>query len=413
MMPFAAVTIWQSLSRSTSGTDAAYKFASADAPDQKNQPVIAVFDRSGTIVAASNMEVARTIFTSAGKLKPTVPGAFNLKTETGQTWTIAFAARPTPRSFDIAYALPFRQVLDGPLRDIIISILVPLLMIAAALLAWNLAAKIFISRWIGTLIIMASAKDAPANSSPDDPFRSAPSEFRELSTALAHMTTDIAVRTQSLNVAITQKDSLIREIHHRVKNSIQIVMSLLALQSHQLNDPAARKAIELTRARVAALALAERKVGERDATGAIDPKPLVEETISQAHHHFDGMCTALSTSQDLSPCVVSTSSAVPLAMFVNEVLICACERNSLAPQQPVHVKLTLHPSAAESARLVMTTSVADGSMALDLPDDAMSLRLLKALAMQLTGTLDVSHHPDGATAVTLDFPVMGSTLQPA
>jgi two-component sensor histidine kinase len=406
MMPFAAVTIWQSLARTTSGVDAAYDFASDATSNLNHQPVIAVFDRTGTIVAASNMDVARTIFTSAGKLKPAVPGAFNLKTGNGQTWTIAFATRPMPRSFDIAYALPFHQVLDGPLREIAIAVLVPLLMIGAALLAWNLAAKVFISHWIGTLVVMASTTDASPDKDLEDPFRSAPSEFRELSTALAHMNTDIAARTQSLNVAITQKDALIREIHHRVKNSIQIVMSLLALQSHQLNDPAARKAIELTRARVAALALAERKVGERDATGAIDLKPLVEETISQAHHHFDGLCRTLSTSQDLSSCIVSTSSAVPLAMFVNEVLICTCERSAQSPQQPLHVKLTLQLSGNARARLVVSTSVADGTPALVFPDDAMSLRLMKALAMQLSGNLDVAQKSDGTSAVTLEFPVM-------
>lgn len=291
----------------------------------------------------------------------------------------------------------------------IAAAIVPLLMICATLLAWDLAARFWISRWVGQLVVMTEAHEPePARSAPD-PFSTAPSEFRELSTALAHMNTDIAARTQSLNVAISQKDALIREIHHRVKNSIQIVMSLLALQSHQLHDPVARKAIEQTRARVAALALAERKVGERDATGVIDLKPLLEETVSQAHNHFDGMWGVLSTSQDISACIVSTSAAVPLAMFVNEVLICACERKSKAPEQNIRVAISLRKANTSSAQLTMTTSVDDGAPALELPNDAMSLRLMKALAMQLAGTLEISQLPDGTSAVALKFPVMEET----
>lgn len=299
-----------------------------------------------------------------------------------------------------------RENIAAPAMSEISSILAPLLVIAAALLTWNLSARLWISRWTRKLEIMASAKGLPDTSENEDSFSTAPRELRDLSAALANMNTDIAAQTQSLNLAISQKDALIREIHHRVKNSIQIVMSLLALQSHQLNDPIARKAIEQTRARVSALALAERKVGECDATGVIDLKPLLEETVSQSQHQFDGMCGALSTSQDLTTCIVSTSAAVPLAMFVNEVLICACERNALEPQHKMRVVITLKPGSDARARLVMTTVVANGAPPISMADDAMSLRLMKALAMQLSGSLEISQNPDGQSAVTLAFPLI-------
>src|SRR5262249_10321975 len=83
----------------------------------------------------------------------------------------------------------------------------------------------------------------------------APAEFRQLGDALATMAQSIQDRDSSLREAVAQKTLLIHEVHHRVKNNLQIVMSLLNLQSGRLKDPAAQAALKQSQARINALAL--------------------------------------------------------------------------------------------------------------------------------------------------------------
>src|SRR5205814_748247 len=68
----------------------------------------------------------------------------------------------------------------------------------------------------------------------------APAEFQMLGSALSGMADSVQDRDRRLREALAQKSILLREIHHRVKNNLQIVMSLLNLQAKQLQDSAAK-----------------------------------------------------------------------------------------------------------------------------------------------------------------------------
>ncbi len=86
----------------------------------------------------------------------------------------------------------------------------------------------------------------------------APTEFRLLGEGMSEMAAAIQERDRNLREAIAQKTMLVREVHHRVKNNLQIVMSLLSLQAGRVRDPAATEALRQARARINALALVHR-----------------------------------------------------------------------------------------------------------------------------------------------------------
>ena len=83
----------------------------------------------------------------------------------------------------------------------------------------------------------------------------APPEIRALARTLDAMADTIVERDQSLRDSLAQKDALMREIHHRVKNNLQVITRLLNMQQRALADPAARAAMSDTRQRITALAL--------------------------------------------------------------------------------------------------------------------------------------------------------------
>ena len=83
----------------------------------------------------------------------------------------------------------------------------------------------------------------------------APSEIRLLGRTLDQLAEAITLRDRSLTDALAEKDALMREIHHRVKNNLQIISSLLSMQQRALTDEPARAALGDTRHRISALAL--------------------------------------------------------------------------------------------------------------------------------------------------------------
>jgi two-component sensor histidine kinase len=83
-----------------------------------------------------------------------------------------------------------------------------------------------------------------------------------------------------------EKDSLIKEVHHRVKNSLQIISSAIALQSHRAEDPAVLRALEATRARVRAISLVHERLYALDAPDSLDLGDYVRDLARQLEAGF-------------------------------------------------------------------------------------------------------------------------------
>ena len=108
-----------------------------------------------------------------------------------------------------------------------------------------------------------------------------PPEIRDLAETLEDMADAIVGRDASLRDSLAQKDALMREIHHRVKNNLQVISSLLNMQQRALTDPAARAAMSDTRQRITALALIYRALYQGPDLKRVDLRPFLEELTAQ------------------------------------------------------------------------------------------------------------------------------------
>jgi len=95
------------------------------------------------------------------------------------------------------------------------------------------------------------------------------------------MAENIQDRDRRLRDSVNLKTTLIREIHHRVKNNLQIVMSLLSIQANQVKDQVAREALMQAQTRINALALVHRILNELEDQSTLDLKQLLEELSRQ------------------------------------------------------------------------------------------------------------------------------------
>jgi two-component sensor histidine kinase len=207
---------------------------------------------------------------------------------------------------------------------------------------------------------------------------------------------DLLVRQ---SVLLREKDALLREIHHRVKNNLQIVSSLLSLQSRGESDGRALGVLESTGNRIQSMALLHELVYESEDLGVVD----LAKYVRQIAERLVGNSESVLLVAELEPVPVNLDTALPCGILVNEVV-----QNSLLHAFPdertgeVTVRIRQHPAGS------VTLTLSDNGVGLPYGMDwatsqTLGFRLMRALARQLSAELEI--RPARGTEVRLRFPV--------
>lgn len=118
---------------------------------------------------------------------------------------------------------------------------------------------------------------------------------------------------------LLEKDVLMKEIHHRVKNNLQVISGLLELQGKSLTDEAAREALEEGRNRVRSIALIHQNLYQFENLSSIDLKRFIGDLCRQVQSVFQKE-KKVSLAVDVPDVHLDIDSAVPLGLFLNELL---------------------------------------------------------------------------------------------
>jgi two-component sensor histidine kinase len=198
----------------------------------------------------------------------------------------------------------------------------------------------------------------------------------------------VQARTAELTAALAQRDLLLREVYHRVKNNLQMVDGLLVMQARQLSDPEGRRAMQGLRDRVYALGLVHHQLMESEDLKTFDIAPFLRELSTNIVHGGGGRTVNLSV--EAIPLDVGLDFAIPLGLLVTELVT-----NSLKhafPDGRGDIDVTL--ARAEDGALVLV--VADNGKgynqdepASEGPKAALGSSIIKGLVAQLRGTIMV------------------------
>jgi two-component sensor histidine kinase len=118
---------------------------------------------------------------------------------------------------------------------------------------------------------------------------------------------------------LTEKDWLVKEIHHRVKNNLQIVMSLLNSQSAYIDNELALTAIHDSQHRVHAMSLIHQKLYGLENVSSIDMSVYIRELVTYLADSFN-TGQRIHFELKLEPLEMDVSQAVPLGLILNEAI---------------------------------------------------------------------------------------------
>lgn len=289
-------------------------------------------------------------------------------------------------------------------RDLAAQILlVTAIWISGVLAAW-LGTRLLVTRWTSRLFVTTSAL-SKGNLSARANLDGAPAEIKQLGDTLAEMAARLDTRQNELKAALQQKEHLLREIHHRVKNNLQTVTSLLNLYSRGLQNEPAKQSLQEVRIRVQALALVHRHLYESPEHQSLNAKALLGELCQLIQVSSGVSRTRISLSMNVASVDVGIEHAVPLALLVTE-LVTNSFKHAFPDNRPGTVTVQLSVAADGMAEL----TVSDDGIGLSSPSEGgpdifsaqpttLGFSLVRGFATQLGAEIKTWDRPGSSVLV--------------
>jgi two-component sensor histidine kinase len=289
-----------------------------------------------------------------------------------------------------------------PLRTtLLIQIGVLVFVSVAAMAAALIGIRVLVTRWTNRLTEAARSMSV-GDLSVQREFKGAPSELRELSETLQEMAMRLEEREADLRQSLAQKQMMLREIHHRVKNNLQTVTSLLNLYARIPRGDAVKQAFADVQMRINALALVHRHLYESQDLQEVDLHPFMTNLCSLLQDGSGVPPRRVRLTVDIPHVRMAGDRAVPLALLTTEILTNSF-KHAFPNQRSGNIWVRASLEGSGLAKLVIGddgVGLAEQASEDDLPG-SMGQTLISAFTRQLDGEIMVSGPP--GTVSTLTF----------
>lgn len=291
---------------------------------------------------------------------------------------------------DVVYALGSWRVGriegSGPISDVLDTALPFLMWLASLIVVWFVIHRLVIERVYQlnrAMDIFAHDRTLPRRADPRD----ATTELDMLESSFHDMAHDILNDEAQQEERLREKTVLLKEVHHRVKNNLQIISSIMNMQIRRASAEETRSALGQVQDRIMGLSGVHRTLYQSDNLTQVNAAALIEKIVEQSHAIGTTAQTPIAIDLDLCPVVIFPDQAVPLSMLVSEALTNAIKYiDNDAPR--ITISLTL--DEADQARLVVENTLSEGPESEEPGSTGLGHQLIQAFASQLNGTLEAA-----------------------
>lgn len=202
---------------------------------------------------------------------------------------------------------------------------------------------------------------------------------RRIFTLILRDITERKREEEKIRASLREKEILLKEIHHRVKNNLQIISSLLNLQSAHIRDPRALEVFKEGQGRVRSMALIHEKLYQSDDLARVDFSEYIRNLAAYLFRSYEVHAGAVALNVEAEDVLLGVDTAIPCGLIINELV-----SNSLKHAFPGggggSINIRLRPAGAER----LTLTVADDGVGLP---EGFDVRATPSLGLQLVNTL--------------------------
>ncbi|QFT58137.1 putative sensor histidine kinase pdtaS [Sulfitobacter sp. THAF37] len=230
---------------------------------------------------------------------------------------------------------------------------------------------------------------------------SIPTELAEMETAFVAMAESILRDEATLEDSLREKNILLKEVHHRVKNNLQLISSIMNMQIRQAKTADARFVLRRLQERILSLATVHKNLYQDDNLVRVDAKTLLNEVVGQLLKVGLGPKSHVEITLDFERISIDADDAAPLTLLTSEAITNALKY--LPQSSPnAHLSATLRQTDTELAQLTVSNTIGEGAAE---PGTGLGSRLIEAFARQLNGHVEIeSDETNYALKVTFHVP---------
>jgi len=208
------------------------------------------------------------------------------------------------------------------------------------------------------------------------------------------------ISDESIRASLREKEVLLKEIHHRVKNNLQVVSSLLGLQSRTIEDPATRKMFQESQNRIHSMALIHESLYQSENLSEIDFPKYIDQLAAHLFRSYGADPNRVRISTSIDDLRLPIDIAVPCGLIINE-LVSNCLKYAFPGGRSGAIGVRMREDENRRIRLEVSD---DG---VGLPEGvgfnstkSLGLRLVRTLADQLDATIETGDAKGARIALT-------------
>ncbi len=216
---------------------------------------------------------------------------------------------------------------------------------------------------------------------------------RQIFTAILRDVSEQKLIENKLRESLKEKEILLQEVNHRVKNNLQVILSLFALQGESTNDPERIAMLSEIRLRIQSMAMIHEKIYKSERLGRINFQQYVKDLVTEIFHTYHISSGSVRLTLEIAPVSLEINRAVPFALILNELTSNALKYAFTAKEKGnLSISLKL-----EKDKLLLLTVSDDG---IGIPKKikfsstkTLGLRLVRVLTRQLNGKAELKENP--------------------
>ncbi len=224
-------------------------------------------------------------------------------------------------------------------------------------------------------------------------------------TGAVYIVADITERERAaaqIKASLQEKEVLLKEIHHRVKNNLQIISSLLNLQAGSISDQQTIDKLQECRNRVTLMALIHEQLYQSENLGRIDFAHYIQHLATNLFVSYDISSDAIELLLNVAPVELSIDAAIPCGLMINELVTNAL-KYAFPPGKSGEIRIELHANTDNHLTLIISDNGIGLPQELDFQNtESLGLQLVITLTNQLKGTLELNI--DMGTEFKITFP---------
>jgi two-component sensor histidine kinase/PAS domain-containing protein len=225
----------------------------------------------------------------------------------------------------------------------------------------------------------------------------------DLETRIKDRTLELAKANESLQQQVSQKELLFAELHHRVKNNLNIIRSLISLQTNKIKDQNTIQELEDLKNRIISIGLIYEKLYSKDEISQLDLKKYLQELLSELGSSLSHARSNFDISNDLVKINVAVDTIIPIGLIITELITNSAKFAFNKNDNNNTINVTV---LQEQERLII--KLKDNGRG--YPDDilknkvnSLGISLIQLLVKQLNGTITFSNDKGACTELAIPF----------